>query len=494
VSKSQSVVLRGIALCGLIASVSPLVGPVHAATLKRPRVTRILPVSGTTAGGTRVTIVGTGFTKVRYVRFASARGTKLTLLSADRLTVLAPRHATMGRVDVEVVTGHGSSAVTAAAHFTYVAGHRAPDLTPDGVLKIIAGTGNTGGVRPGPAVDSDLYQPGDVAVNPANGDVYVANAGDGTVDLVTPSGELSVVAGISGQAGLTTPGPATQTPLTRPMGVAFDTATGNLYVADQLNNDIDEITPSGTLSIIAGGGPGTPSTTAQPATGVDLSDPLSVAVDSATGTVYVANPGPSGGTDEGNGNVDAVTAAGQITVIAGPNPGGGAPAQRTPAEKAYLVYPDGLAVDPANHDVFVADGTGDRIYRITPSGGYSVYAGTTNPDFGNAPSTTPQRALGIGINGPAQLAFDPANGDLYIADSGFGRVDQVTPGGELGLVAGTPTNQGTALPPRRTGQPAIRVDVSGAQGLAVDPVTGEVFVSNMNTGLLEGITFPPPKP
>lgn len=85
----------------------------------RPSVSKVTPSSGSTAGGTRVTVSGKNFTGVRAVDFGSAQGRQLKVASSTRLTVISPRHAA-GLAGVKVITAAGSSASVAADHYTYV--------------------------------------------------------------------------------------------------------------------------------------------------------------------------------------------------------------------------------------------------------------------------------------------------------------------------------------------------------------------------------------
>lgn len=81
-------------------------------------ITTVSPVNGSPAGGTPVTITGTGFSSGLSVTFGGTPGTAVQVTSATSLTVVTPAHAA-GKVDV-VLTGGGSSA-TAAGAFTYEA-------------------------------------------------------------------------------------------------------------------------------------------------------------------------------------------------------------------------------------------------------------------------------------------------------------------------------------------------------------------------------------
>ena len=92
------------------------------------------PDSGSIAGGTTVTITGTGLAHATVVRFGGVDGT-ITADSATQLTVTSPPSTSTvdfisgpqltatgtSTVDVTVTTPAGTSHPTAADHFTYVA-------------------------------------------------------------------------------------------------------------------------------------------------------------------------------------------------------------------------------------------------------------------------------------------------------------------------------------------------------------------------------------
>ena len=71
-----------------------------------------------------------------------------------------------------------------------------------------------------------------------------------------------MVAG-NGKGGLPTPGPADSSELAGPEGVAVD-AHGDLFIADFLNNVVEEVTPAWRLSVVAGGGARRPGAQALP--------------------------------------------------------------------------------------------------------------------------------------------------------------------------------------------------------------------------------------
>ena len=87
------------------------------AAVPPPKVTRVAPAAGPVAGGTSVTITGSGFTGASAVHFGSSTAT-FTVDSATKITAKAPAR-TAGAVDVTVTTPGGTSATGTADLFTY---------------------------------------------------------------------------------------------------------------------------------------------------------------------------------------------------------------------------------------------------------------------------------------------------------------------------------------------------------------------------------------
>ena len=114
-------------------------------------------------------------------------------------------------------------------------------VTPGGVISTVAGNG-TGGFSGdgGPATSAQLAAPHGVAVDAA-GNLFIADYANNRIRMVTPDGIIRTVAG-NGTMGFSGDGgPATSAQLFQPGGVAVD-AAGNLFIADTFNNRVRKVT------------------------------------------------------------------------------------------------------------------------------------------------------------------------------------------------------------------------------------------------------------
>ncbi|MGV9823583.1 IPT/TIG domain-containing protein [Nocardia xishanensis] len=113
-----------------------------------PILISLIPNSGSSAGGTTVTLTGVGLTGATGVNFGSTPATSFTVVSDTQITAVAP--AGVGTVQVTVTTAAGTSN---GLPFTYVSVPAVPivaSITPNsgpafgGTLVILTGTGFTG--------------------------------------------------------------------------------------------------------------------------------------------------------------------------------------------------------------------------------------------------------------------------------------------------------------------------------------------------------------
>jgi hypothetical protein len=85
-----------------------------------PVISSISPKSGSTKGGTSVTIIGSGFSNASEVSFGSQPGSRLRVISDTEITVDSPAVDESDTVDITVTTPGGTSATSSDDEFTYI--------------------------------------------------------------------------------------------------------------------------------------------------------------------------------------------------------------------------------------------------------------------------------------------------------------------------------------------------------------------------------------
>lgn len=192
----------------------------------------------------------------------------------------------------------------------------------------------------GCTVGTNLYQPRGVVTDGAGG-AFVSNTMCQFVEHISVDGTVTVVAGNISDGFYNTnitPGmSATEARLNQPAGLAYDTASGKLYIADQASHRILMVS-AGLIYPLAGNATNGFSGDGGPATSAQLYYPTSVAVHD--GNVYIA--------DMGNGLVRVVDQNGIITSL---------------PRNVDLQSPSRLAFD-ANGKLDVSYVHGDRVTQI----------------------------------------------------------------------------------------------------------------------------------
>jgi streptogramin lyase len=282
-------------------------------------------------------------------------------------------------------------------------------ITPDSMVSTYAGTFSATGFTNGPDSLSSFKGAFGVAAD-GSGNIYVADAGNNAIRLVSPSGIVSTFAG-TGAPG-SADGMDTAT-FDSPMGVAAD-GQGNVYVADYENHLIRKVTPAGLVSTIAGKA-GVPGFTDGVDTAARFNLPEALAVDAA-GNIYVA--------DSGNDAIRKITPGGTVTTLAGNGSAGNANGN---GRSASFNSPFGIAVD-ASGNVYIADSGNNLVRKITPGGAVSTFAG--NGSKGTANGTGNVAAF----NTPAGLAIDAA-GNIYVSDENNNQIRKITPSGSITVFA-----------------------------------------------------------
>ncbi len=134
--------------------------------------------------------------------------------------------------------------------------------------------------------------------------------------------------------------------------------------------------------------------------------------------------------------------------------------------------PYSMIADAAGN-LYVSDMGLNQIFKVTPAGVVTVFAGTGVPGFGGDGSAATQAML----NAPAGIAFD-AQGTLYIADSGNNRIRTITADGNMHTIAGS------GLPGfAGDGATADFASFMNPLGVAVDP-SGNVYVADSGNNRL----------
>ncbi|WP_295982751.1 NHL repeat-containing protein [uncultured Variovorax sp.] len=119
--------------------------------------------------------------------------------------------------------------------------HLIRKITPQGVVTTPFGKARTSGSADGKGNDATFSFPVGIAID-SSGSLYVADSTSHVIRRITPDGMVRTLAGTVRMSG-SNDGVGTQASFNIPYGVAVD-AGGNVYVADQFNHKIRKITPT----------------------------------------------------------------------------------------------------------------------------------------------------------------------------------------------------------------------------------------------------------
>jgi sugar lactone lactonase YvrE len=402
--------------------------------------------------GYPITLSGFAFSTTpseNVVKFNGASGTTtatVTAAAANTLTIAVPAGATQGTISV-TVNGQTTTTLTS---FT---------PAPIGVVTTLAGNANPGN-NPGLGTAASFNQPQGLTTDDS-GNIYVADYGNNLIRKITPAGMVTTFAGngsapdmdgtqfnaqfyaptslvfglngalfvtdilgnrvreISG-GNVTTLSDNAYIPYSiyfYPTGISAD-AAGDIFFANQDNDNVDEISAAGIATIFAG-----PTYIVPYGVTLKYADtfysPTGTAVDAA-GNVYIS--------DMGNHKIVKITAAGVISTLAGGNntiSGDG------PGSAAGFYQPSALALD-AKGDLFVVDGANGNIRMITPSGivttiaGTAANAGPTGTGSGSmgGPGSADGTGPTAGFKTPSGIAIDK-NGIIYVSDAGANNIRKI---------------------------------------------------------------------
>jgi sugar lactone lactonase YvrE len=338
------------------------------------------------------------------------------------------------------------------------------------VIGILAGDGTPGFTGDGDfSFFAEVNAPMGLSVD-GQDNLYIADTGNNRVRLVSTQRTITTVFGngTSGYAGDS--GLATLAQFDSPRGVAMDQG-GTLYIADTNNNRIRKVTPTGFITTFAGNGFAGSCCDGGSATSAQITKPYGVAVD-PKGNVLIADT-------FGNRIRKVDPATNVITNLAGYGSAGFG-GDGDLAIYAIFNQPRGVAAD-ALGNVYIADTLNNRIRQIDLSGKMGTIAGTGVAGFsGDGGSASTAR-----LNNPSAIAIDGA-GNIYIADTGNGRVRKIDTGGRIFTIAGS-SNTGSNGNGDGLGATAPTAFLSKPTSVAVD-ARGNVFISELDTGRVRVVT------
>lgn len=321
------------------------------------------------------------------------------------------------------------------------------------VVTTVAGQPPVGDVEPSPEASAapallggGIGAPGGVAVDPM-GQVYFTDRENHLIRKVRPGGGVITVAG-TGKPGDKDHASPTQASFHYPVAIAFD-RFGALYVADYLNHKIRRVSPTGTVTTIAG--TGQPGHTGDGGVAVEaqIRYPVAIAVDPEGEHLYLAE-----GREPTIRRIRLSTNVIQTVAGNGRHTAFGVPG---PAIAASIALPTALAFTPEG-ELLIAEGWSlrsgvdadlgltSRLLKLTRAGRLELLAGRNNDAYGFTGDGGDARLAEF--NNPMGLAVD-GEGRIFVSDAYNNRIRVLTP------VKATPAPAPSASPsPGPTPAPA----------------------------------------
>ncbi len=333
--------------------------------------------------------------------------------------------------------------------------NRVRQISASGQITTLIGSGAHNLYAPGiPLTATPLDSPGALAIDSA-GTVYFAELHSYRVAKVQNGVLVTVAGSVPGFSG--DGGKATSANLGfRVTGIALD-KNNTLYIADEANNRIRQVTPDGIIRTIAGTGTAGFSGDGGPATSAQLNMPADVKVD-ANGNIYIA--------DMMNHRVRRIDPAGIITTVAGDGVQGRGP-DSVSAISSSLNTPCAVAVAP-NGDLYIADWQNYLIRKVSFSAQPTITPGQVVNAASFAPAPIPVAPGSIISILGANLANTTATADSPLPTSLGGASVQINgANAPLYYVSGTQIN--------------AQVPFETALGPATVTVTTDAGVSAMQT-------------
>ncbi len=424
-----------------------------------PVIVAVTPDRAPVAGGVRVAVTGRNFAPETIAILSGSVVTDLERNDTSSLSFTVPPLPS-GRLTLTLQNRGGIAQTDFLVEPPTLADLGAGEITTVAGGSTFVGDG-------GPARQAALSFPQGVALD-SLGNLFVADTFNHRIRRVLQSvGVINSVAGngLADYGG--DDGPATAASLNAPQGVAFDPA-GNLLVVDRVNSRIRRLNRiDGTITTIVGNGTIGPFGDGGPASQASLSFPAGVVSD-RTGNLFIA--------DTGNLRVRRVDAETNIITTVAGDGFFGAAVDGLPATQSSLALPESVAVDEQGN-LFISDTQHALIRRVdAETGRMTSVAGTGTPSFAGDGGPATEAALNL----PGHLIFD-TSGDLVFADRGNNRVRRIS-GGVITTVAGDGSVGFSG-----DGGPALEASLSSPSSVVVDGA-GDLWIADSGGGRIRRVS------
>ena len=250
-------------------------------------------------------------------------------------------------------------------------------ITPSGAMTTLAGS--TIGYADGTGNAAMFNRPSALALD-AQGNVYVAEAGNLRIRKITPAGVVTTIAG-NGIAGLSD-GTGIAAQIDIPGGMAID-ALGNIYFTQKDFHGIRKVSSTGVVSTFAGSI--TKGFADATGTAARFNEPYTLTID-AQGNIYAS--------DNKNARIRKVTPTAVVTTVI----------QRANENEMYNIANDAQG----NFYISQGDFSTSMIVKVSPTGSITKIAGGV-VGYSDGPGNTAKFSYLTGM-------AVSANGDLYVAE------------------------------------------------------------------------------
>ena len=329
-------------------------------------------------------------------------------------------------------------------------------------LVIVAGGDGPDGAAAGTA---KLVQPFGVEFA-ADGTMYVVEMAKGErLRAVTPKGDLVTLAGAAGEKGSGGdggPGLKARFNGMHHLAVGPD---GCVYLADTFNNRVRKYDPkTGAVSAFAGTGEKGFAGDGGPAVAAKFGGCYCLSFDRAGKSLTV--------TDLDNKRIRRVDLASNVVSTVAGNGKGGVPKDGAAATTQPLVDPRAHAVDTKGN-LYILERGGHALRVVDAAGTVRTVAGTGKPGAAGLGG----KALAAQLNGPKHLCVD-SDGSVLIADTENHRVVRYVPGDETLLPVCGSGKKGAA----GVGGDPRAAELAQPHGVTVHPKTRELYVADSGNG------------